>query len=62
MILLGFENLSRLKNNFSKNELVLNLTSHEGLHYANYIGCNLSSFPTNYLGVPLHWTQLKNED
>jgi hypothetical protein len=57
MILLG------LKINISKSKLVpLNLASHEGLHYANFIGCKLSSFTINCLGVPLHSAKLKKQE
>jgi hypothetical protein len=57
------ENLSGLKINFIKSEIVpLNLTKEEGIQYANILECKVSSFPITYLGVPLHWHKLKNKD
>jgi Reverse transcriptase (RNA-dependent DNA polymerase) len=63
LLLLGFENLSGLKINFTKSEIVpLNLTKEEGIQYNNILGCKVSSFSITYLGVPLHWYKLKNKD
>jgi hypothetical protein len=40
----------------------LNPEPHEGIQYANYIGCKTTPLPIKYLGVPLHWSKLKNKD
>jgi Reverse transcriptase (RNA-dependent DNA polymerase) len=63
LLLIEFENLSGLKTNFTKSELVpLNLTSQKIMQYANILGCKISSLPINYLGVPLHWRKLNTKD
>jgi hypothetical protein len=63
MLLIGFENLSGLKINYTKSELVpLNLTQIEGLQLANIIGCKIVTLPITYLGVPLHWHKLRLKD
>jgi hypothetical protein len=55
LLLVGFEDLSGLKINLTKSELIpLNLSGHEDLQYANILGCKISSFTINYLDVPLH--------
>jgi hypothetical protein len=58
-ILLCFENLSGLKINFDKSEMVaLNLSDHEGKVLADQLRCKLVSLPIIYFGVPLHWKKL----
>ena len=58
-LLLGFENLSGLKINFDKSEMVpLNIGEDQGQALANLLGCKLVNLPIMYLGVPLHWKKL----
>jgi hypothetical protein len=59
-ILIAFEDLSGLKINFEKCEMIpLNISKIEGLQLAGIIGCKLSSLPITYLGVPLHFKKLR---
>jgi hypothetical protein len=54
-LLLGYENLSGMKINFNKCELIpLNLTDSEGTLFAEQLGCQLSTLPLMYLSMPLH--------
>jgi hypothetical protein len=64
LVLIGFEDLSGLKVNFTKSELVpLNyLSQQESTLYANIMGCKISSFPIQYFGFPLQWKKLNNKD
>jgi hypothetical protein len=61
--LVWFEKLSGMRINYHKSELVpLNL-SEEQVHLAAHIfSCPIGSFPIKYLGVPLHFDNLKRED
>jgi hypothetical protein len=62
-ILIEFENLLKLKINFTKSKMVsLNFTNTEGIQFANILDCKVSSFPITYLGIPLYWHKLKNRD
>jgi Reverse transcriptase (RNA-dependent DNA polymerase) len=55
-ILIAFEDLSGLKINFDKCEIVpLNISDDQGIHLTNYLGCKLTHLPLTYLGVPLHF-------
>ena len=58
-----FEQLSGIRINFHKSELILiNLESEEAHIISHLFGCPLGSFPMKYLGVPLHFDKLKRED
>jgi hypothetical protein len=58
-ILLGCEDLSGMKINFAKSELVpLNLTEEEGTKLADQLGYKISFLPLMYLGMLLHWKKL----
>jgi hypothetical protein len=58
-LLLGYEDLSGMKVNFNKCELIpLSLTDNEGTFFVEQLGCKLSSLPLMYLGMPLHWKKL----
>jgi hypothetical protein len=52
--LLGYEDLSGMKINFVRSELVpLNLTKSEGSQLAEQLGCKVFSLSLMYLGMPL---------
>jgi hypothetical protein len=58
-ILIAFEDLSGLKINFEKSEMVpLNISDDLGLFLANSLGCKLTQLSIIYLGVPLHYKKL----
>jgi hypothetical protein len=58
-LLLGFENLSGLKINYNKCEMIpLNITKEMGTHLASLFGCKIGHLPITYLGIPLHWKNL----
>lgn len=62
-LLIGFESLSGLKVNFHKSALVpLNISSDLANNLTVQLGCQLSSLPITYLGVPLHWKKLSTSD
>jgi Reverse transcriptase (RNA-dependent DNA polymerase) len=62
-MLIGFENLSGMKINFSKCEMIpLNLNENEGHQLASIFGCRIGSLPLTYLGIPLHWKTLTVSD
>jgi hypothetical protein len=54
LILLCFENMSGLKVNFYKSELVVvGTTKFEQVRMANLVNCNLVELPISYLGLPV---------
>lgn len=62
-LLLGFESTSGLKINFSKSALVpLNISNTLACSLSNQLGCQITSLPITYLGVPLHWKRLNSSD
>jgi hypothetical protein len=62
-LLIGFENLSSLKINYSKCEIIsMNITENEGNHFASLFGCSVGALSFFYLGVPLHWKKLAASD
>jgi len=62
-ILCAFEQLSGLKINFYKSEI---FCFGEAKNYENYymeqFGCNSGNFPIRYLGIPIHYRKLSNND
>jgi hypothetical protein len=59
LILSAFEQLSRLKINFHKTELVcFGEALNEVNAYANLFGCGQGQFPIRYLGIPIHYRRL----
>jgi len=53
-----FENLSGMKINYNKSDLLtMNLTEDENSALARLFCCNIGCFPIKYLGVPLHFCQ-----
>ena len=62
-LLACFENLSSMKINYNKSDLLtLGLEEEENLALARLFCCNIGNFPIKYLGVPLHFTNLRMED
>jgi hypothetical protein len=58
-----FENLSDMKINYNKSDMVpINLEEDEIQVYARTFCCKLGSFPFKYLAVPLHHEKLRRED
>jgi hypothetical protein len=58
--LFAFEALTNIKVYFSKTKMILmNLDNLEASKLVNIIGCRLSTFPLQYLGVSLSDTKLK---
>lgn len=58
-----FENLSGLKINYDKCELVpINLGEAKSKILSQIFCCKIGSFPLKYLGVPLHYLKLRRED
>jgi hypothetical protein len=54
LLLYMFEQLSRLKINFDKSEVLLIGGDNDiSLEYADIFNCNISLFPLKYLGVPI---------
>ena len=63
LILSVFEKLSGLKINFHKSELFYFGQAKECLdQYSSIFGCKLDSFPVKYLGIPMHFRKLSNND
>ena len=62
-LLTCFENLSGMKINYNKIDLLtLGLDEDENNSLARLFCCNIGSFPIKYLGVPLHFSKLRRED
>jgi hypothetical protein len=57
--LIGFEQLSGMRINFSKCELIsFNIFPEEGTILAAQLGCKLEALLISYLGFPLHHKKL----
>jgi mannosylglycoprotein endo-beta-mannosidase len=62
-VLSCFEQVSGMKVNYNKSELVpINLEPEEIDCFREIFDCAIGSFPIKYLGVPLHHDKLKRED
>uniref|UniRef100_A0A8R7PZV3 Reverse transcriptase domain-containing protein n=1 Tax=Triticum urartu TaxID=4572 RepID=A0A8R7PZV3_TRIUA len=58
-----FENLSGMKINFHKSDLMtINMDEPSAKEFAQIFCCKNGSFPIKYVGVPLHYDNLKRED
>ena len=62
-LLVCFEQLSGMKNNYDKSDLLVAWVDEDRANeFARIFCCKRSSFPIKYLGVPLHFTKLGKED
>ena len=62
-LLACFEQLSGMKINFDKSNLmVVGLEEEDSNRFARLFCCKVGSFPFTYLGIPLHYNKLKRED
>jgi hypothetical protein len=63
LLLLCFENMSGLKINFDKSEvLVMGVTAREQRRVASMLNCKLGQFPIKYLGLPVSDKALRVSD
>jgi hypothetical protein len=61
LILCFFEELSGLKNNFHKSDIFyFGRAKEEEEQYKELFGCESGSFPFRYLGIQIHYRNLKN--
>jgi hypothetical protein len=61
LLLQGFENMSGLKINFTKSELIsLNISTQDGQQLAHILKCKVDTLLITYLGTLLHWKKNKN--
>jgi hypothetical protein len=62
-LLVCFEQMSGMKINYDKSDLLtIGLEEDEENYFAQIFCCKKSEFPIKYLGVPLHFTKLRKED
>jgi hypothetical protein len=62
-LLTAFEQLSGLKINFHKNELFcFGVAKDYEQNYSRLFGCEISSLPFNYLGIPMTHRRLRNSE
>ena len=62
-ILTCFEQVSGMRINYSKSELVpINLCEDDVNALKSIFGCSIGTFPIKYLGIPLHHDKLRRED
>jgi hypothetical protein len=62
-VLMWYEQISGMRINFHKSELVpLNLDQEEAHRFAHIFSCPLGNFSIKYLGVPLRYDNLTRED
>jgi hypothetical protein len=62
-IMVCFEQISGMKINYNKNDLVpVNLDAEETRQYCKIFCCKVGPFPFKYLGVSLHYEKLRRED
>jgi hypothetical protein len=62
-LLVCFEQLSGMKINYDKSDLlVLGMDDERANEFAKKICCKRSNFPIKYLGVPLHFSKVRRED
>ena len=63
VILLWFEQIPGMRVNFHKSELIpMNLSDMETHDLSHFFACPVGSLPIKYLGIPLHYDNLRRED
>jgi hypothetical protein len=63
MVLTYFEQVSGMRINYDKSELIPLCVEEDELDtYVNIIGCPVGTFPIKYLGITLHYNKLRRED
>src|SRR3954466_6577998 len=62
-ILTCFEQISGMRINYHKSELIpINMTETDARPFLDIFECIMGNFPVKYLGIPLHFEKLKRED
>jgi hypothetical protein len=63
-LLTAFEQMSGLKINFHKNEFFYFEKKRKimNCNMKNFFGCKTGSYPFRYLGIPMHYRKLNNND
>lgn len=62
-ILLWYEQISGMRINFHKSEVIPMNLEEEDIHTVSHIfNCSIGKFPIKYLGVPFHYEKLARED
>ncbi|WVZ79237.1 hypothetical protein U9M48_026841 [Paspalum notatum var. saurae] len=63
LLLCAFEQVSGLKINFHKSEILCFGNARDSLEsYLELFGCKQGDFPIKYLGMPIHFKKLRNSD
>ena len=63
LLLCAFEQISGLKINFYKSELICFGDAQDSLNsYLDLFGCKHGDLPLKYLGIPIHYKKLQNSD
>ena len=63
LILSAFEQLSGLKINFYKNELIcFGEAQKKAAQYVDFFGCEAGQFPIRSLDIPIHYRKLTNTE
>ena len=63
LLLCAFEQLSGLKINFHKSELFcFGEAKNQLCIYSQIFGCGMGTFPFKYLGIPMHFRRIKNDN
>jgi hypothetical protein len=62
-LLLFYEQMTGMRIFFDKSDLLtIGIDENRGKEYSKIFCCKMSEFPIKYLGVPLHFTNLRKED
>src|SRR5438105_9347258 len=62
-LLCAFKQVSGLKINFHKSELICFGDAQDSLEaYMDLFGCKQGNLPIKYLGIPIHYKKLRNSD
>jgi hypothetical protein len=62
-LLCAFEQISALKINLHKSELLCYRDAQDSLDTSlELFGCKIGDLPSNYLGIPIHYKRFQNSD